>query len=182
MKKLSGIWLALCVSWFVQATDNNPSTVYYWTDAKGVMHFSDTPVPGKATQSKSVDIANPPTSNPNPVPVSSVPSGQSNGQPAVTYSLNIVSPVNQETIRSNEGKISVQNELTPALPENEQASLFLYVDSTKYQCSTSALSCQGDNIDRGTHQLKTELVSQSGKILASSQPVTVYLFRTIIAK
>ena len=193
MKKLSGIiGLAFAFTGAAHAATES-ATVYYWTDANGVMHFSDTPVAGRTMQTKQIDIANPPAINPNPVPQASDTNTQANQQASdtntqanqqavIAYSLSITSPLAEETIRSNEGKISVQSQLSPALPDNEPVNLFLNVDSTRYPCNTAALSCQADNIVRGAHQLKTELVDQSGKILASSESITIYLHQTIVAK
>lgn len=182
MKKLSGIiGLAFAFTGAAHAATES-ATVYYWTDANGVMHFSDTPVAGKTMQTKQIDIANPPAINPNPVPQASDTNTQANQQAVIAYSLSITSPLAEETIRSNEGKIRVQSQLSPALPDNEPVNLFLNVDSTRYPCNTTALSCQADNIVRGAHQLKTELVDQSGKILASSESITIYLHQTIVAK
>ena len=193
MKKLSGIiGLAFAFTGAAHAATES-ATVYYWTDANGVMHFSDTPVAGKTMQTKQIDIANPPAINPNPVPQASDTNTQANQQASdtntqanqqavIAYSLSITSPLAEETIRSNEGKIRVQSQLSPALPDNEPVNLFLNIDSTRYPCNTAALSCQADNIVRGAHQLKTELVDQSGKILASSESITIYLHQTIVAK
>ena len=193
MKKLSGIiGLAFAFTGAAHAATES-ATVYYWTDANGVMHFSDTPVAGKTMQTKQIDIANPPAINPNPVPQASDTNTQANQQASdtntqanqqavIAYSLSITSPLAEETIRSNEGKIRVQSQLSPALPDNEPVNLFLNIDTTRYPCNTAALSCQADNIVRGAHQLKTELVDQSGKILASSESITIYLHQTIVAK
>ncbi|NCB59850.1 MAG: DUF4124 domain-containing protein [Gammaproteobacteria bacterium] len=180
MKRISGIWLALGLSWAVQAA-NESTNVYYWTDAQGVMHFSDRPVPGKQMQRMQIEVANPPANNPNPV-IDTSAQDQKETTPAIAYSLSISSPLPEQTIRDNEGRITVQNQLTPAIPEEDPAELFLYVDENRYPCDAASLSCQVSDIDRGAHQLRTELVSKNGKILASSETVTVYLFRVIAVR
>lgn len=172
MKIISVIWLMLGLSWGVHAANEN-TTVYYWTDANGVTHFSDTPVAGKQTQSKQVEIANPPVNNPNPIVDKNTPEPK---ETAPNYSLSISSPLPGETIRDNEGKISVQTQITPELAV-ESAKLMLYIDAQSYPCDAKTLHCQATNIDRGAHQLRTELLSKDGKILASSESITVYLFR-----
>jgi len=62
------------------------------------------------------------------------------------------------------------------------AQLVLYIDGNRYGCDTASLSCEAKNVERGAHQLRTELVSQNGKILASSESITVYLFRVTAIK
>jgi hypothetical protein len=171
--------ITLMLSWFAQAADEN-TTVYSWTDAQGVTHFSDKPINEKNIISKKVEIINPPVSNPNPVSenTDSTPAAE----PAIAYTLQIASPQNEQTFRDNSGQITVQNQLSPALPDGESAQLVLYVDGSRYACNSSSLSCEATNIARGTHQLRTELIAQNGKILASSNSVTVYLFRVTAIK
>ncbi len=180
MKIISGLWFALGLSWAVQAANEN-ATVYYWTDAQGVTHFSDRPVAGKPMNSKQVEIVNPPTNNPNPITddkaAAAVPTA-----PTTAYTLSISSPQSEQTIRDNEGRITVQNQLSPALNDKDPLQLMLYVDGNRFGCNTASLSCVAMNVARGAHQLRTELVSQSGKILASSESITVYLFRVTAIK
>jgi len=90
MKIISGIWFALGLSWAVQAANEN-ATVYYWTDAQGVTHFSDRPVAGKPMNSKQVEIVNPPTNNPNPV-TENTASSVVPTTPTIAYTLSISSP------------------------------------------------------------------------------------------
>jgi hypothetical protein len=177
MNKLSTIWLALGLAWAVQAADEN-KTVYYWTDAQGVTHFSDTPVAGQIS-SKQIEIINPPTNNPNPISPSDT---DNSAQPtsSITYNLSITSPQSEQTIRNNEGRISVQNTLSPVI--DETAKLVLYVDGDSVACNLANLSCETNNTSRGTHQLHTELIAQNGKILASSENITVYLMRVTAIK
>jgi len=110
MKITSAIWFALGLSWLVQAADEN-TTVYYWTDAQGVTHFSDRPVAGKTMNSKQVEIVNPPASNPNPITENTTDTP--NQPPSLNYTLSIASPQSEQTIRDNEGRITVQNQLSP---------------------------------------------------------------------
>ena len=180
MKIISGIWFVLGLSWAVQAANEN-ATVYYWTDAQGVTHFSDRAVAGNPVNSKQVEIVNPPTNNPNPVTENTASSAVPT-TPTIAYTLSISSPQSEQTIRDNEGRISVQNQLSPAITAEDPAQLVLYVDGNRYGCSTASLSCEATNVERGAHQLRSELVSQSGKILASSESITVYLFRVTAIK
>ena len=175
MKIISGIWLALGLSWAVQAANEN-TNVYYWTDAQGVTHFSDRPVAGKSAKSMQIEISNPPVNNPNPVPDTSATEPEISAAP-VSYTLSITSPLMEETIRNNEGKFTVSNQLTPEINPEDAPALFLYVDSSRYPCDAASLSCPVSDIDRGAHQLKTELISKTGKVLASSETITIYLFR-----
>lgn len=183
MKITSAIWLALGLSWASMAANEN-ATVYYWTDAQGVTHFSDTPVAGKPMHSKQIEIINPPTTNPNPLNSATTDAAAQTDNDATTiaYTLSITAPQSEQSIRDNEGRLAVQNQLTPEIAAEESAQLMLYVDANPYPCSITSLRCEVSNIARGAHQLRTELVSKSGKILASSETITVYLFRVTAIK
>ena len=149
--------------------------VYYWKDKNGVTHFSDSPPAEHPAQTRQVEIVNP------PVPAISVaqqnvatPTQDETNSP--TYTLNITSPINQETIRDNEGKIQVAVNIAPETPQDGEV-MQLVVDDKRFACDVGTGSCQAFDIDRGAHQLKTELFNKNGKVLASSDEITVYLFR-----
>lgn len=180
MKIKYALWLMLGLSWLTQAADDN-TTVYSWTDAQGVTHFGDKPINGNHVAIQKVEIINPPVNNPNPI-VENTADAATAQATTTAYTLTISSPQNEQTFRNNSGQLTVQNQLSPALPNEEQTTLVLYIDANRHACDAASLSCAADNVERGTHQLHTELISQNGKILASSQPITVYLFRASAVK
>lgn len=175
---------ALCLP--AQADDNN-TTVYYWTDASGGIHYSDHPVAGKTTHEMQVEIANPPSSNVNASTQSAPISGTTSDQSTTTainpdntnYSIQITAPTEGETIRDNAGNLTVQAEVTPQLVTAPDMPLLqLQIDSQMYQCDTSTSACSATNLDRGEHQIKVLLSTKDGKQIASSDVIKVYLFRT----
>lgn len=173
MKKLAFIAICLIMQTFTATADQ----VYFWKDKNGVTHFSDTPPTDKPASTQQVDVINP--------PVASTAIQQSTDTPTTevvqktNYTVSITSPINQETIRDNEGKIRVQVSIHPEVPQNGEV-LHLIFDGKRFGCDISSSQCMAENVERGTHEMQVELIDRSGKILASSEPVTVYLFRAIV--
>ncbi len=150
--------------------------VYYWKDKNGVTHFSDAPPAEQKTQSRQIDIINP--SVPAlPIPQQNVVTPTQAEPKSPEYTLTITSPINQETIRSNEGKINVSVNIAPETPQNGEV-MQLLVDEKRFACDVETGSCQAFEIDRGAHQLKTELFNKNGNVISSSNTVSVYLFKT----
>lgn len=186
MKTLTqfGVMLGLCCSLGIHAADEN-KTVYYWVDAQGNSHFTDHPVSGKEMHEMQVQIANPPATAGAPSSSSTAtittptdPGQSSDDSANATYVLSIVSPMNGAIIRDNAGNVSVQIQITPAIPlTTNMPHLSLDVDGKLFPCTLTSTSCQVSNLDRGEHQLKAILTNKDGKQFASSDSIKVNLFR-----
>ncbi|CAE6879144.1 DUF4124 domain-containing protein [Vibrio sp. B1FLJ16] len=158
---------------------------YTWVDKDGVMHFSDTPNQG----AKAIALPNLKAAAPAPkvesteslVPQDSaeepeeIPATQS--EKPLPLKLTIQSPQHGETIRSNRGLISIQLELNRKLGIGEQLQLIL--DGTPYGAPQNSTTWQLSNIDRGAHTLSVH-AKRSGKLIASTSPITVHLHRASI--
>ncbi len=158
---------------------------YTWVDENGVTHFSDTPNQG----AKSIALPNMEAAAPAPKVESteSLTPQASTNEPeevAVTQNekpqplqLTIRAPQHGETIRSNRGLISVQIELNRQLGLGEQLQLLL--DGNPFGAPQNSATWQLNNIDRGTHTLSVH-AKRSGKLIASTSPITVHLHRASI--
>ncbi|MDO6685458.1 MULTISPECIES: DUF4124 domain-containing protein [unclassified Agarivorans] len=149
----------------VQAAD----TIYQWVDENGITHFSDRPQVG-ATELQ-VDVAPPATDGPLATPRTPLKKKQK----PVKYQVQITSPSHEQTIRDNEGKISITATTTP-LPLNSMGYK-LVLDGVPQGQITKMGSFNLTNIDRGAHTIHVQLVDDSGKEIASSKPITVFLHR-----
>lgn len=87
---------------------------------------------------------------------------------AAYKSFSIVSPANDSTAISSPGNLSISLSINPALNTKQGDYIRLYVDNRLVIKKTTSLSPSIPNIDRGSHSLKAELVSKSGKTLLSS--------------
>ncbi|WP_416307704.1 hypothetical protein [Neptunicella sp. SCSIO 80796] len=99
----------------------------------------------------------------------------SNNKPAVQYALEISQPADQQTIRNNSGDMSVIAKITP----NTSGLAQLFLDG-KMIMQQASLNFDLHNINRGEHVIKIKLVSQTGKLIASSQDRVFYLHRASV--
>lgn len=161
------------------------TTIYSWTDDNGVVHFSDTPgTPQANTVELSVTEVQPSMQSTSinmtqadNVELISIATDIEPPLPAATISL--LAPVHQQTIRSNDGDIKVRAVSNRKLSKHLQAQLV--IDGKAYAGSQTDLTWLLTNIDRGSHQIQIQLL-KNGKILASSESITVYLHRVSQAR
>ncbi|EKP4439624.1 MULTISPECIES: DUF4124 domain-containing protein [Vibrio] len=159
---------------------------YTWVDENGVVHFSDTPNKG----AKAIALPNLEASAPAPEVESTeslapqtTPSTASQNKPEKTtdqplpLQLSMLTPKHNETIRSNRGIINIQLETNRKLGIGEQLQLLL--DGKPYGAPQSHIVWQLNNIDRGTHTLAVH-AKRSGKLIASTSPITVHLHRASV--
>ncbi|MGI9875753.1 DUF4124 domain-containing protein [Vibrio chagasii] len=160
-------------------------TVYTWVDEDGVLHFSDTPT-GKGA--KSLQLPDVQASAPAPKFESSQPVDAKSSTPSPSQeqperevpaplALTMLTPIHDQTIRSNRGLISIQIEINRKLGIGEQLQLIL--DGRRYGAPQTQPDWQLKDIDRGTHTIAIQ-AHRSGKLIASTSPVTVYLHRATI--
>lgn len=91
--------------------------------------------------------------------------------------LKIISLQDDQTIRSNRGFITVQVELSKKLGVGQ--SLQLMMDTQPYGAPQTPSLWELKNIDRGSHTFSVNVV-ESGKVIASSNTITVHLHRTTV--
>ncbi len=158
---------------------------YTWVDENGVMHFSDTPNQGAKTISlpnlegaapapevESTELLEPQAGAEQP---EETPTTQS--EKNLPLQLTIQSPQHGETSRSNRGLLSIQLELNRKLGIGEQLQLLL--DGNPYGAPQNSTNWQLSNVDRGTHTLSIH-AKRSGKLIASTSPITVHLHRASV--
>ncbi|OEF29499.1 hypothetical protein A1QC_04070 [Vibrio rumoiensis 1S-45] len=173
--------------------------IYKWTDSKGILHFSDTPPPEQVKNEERLKL--PDIKAPAPAPqygssstidkpidtpdttlsaaMTALPAIPENMEPTETkkISLNITNLTENQTIRSNRGIIAVQVALNRKLGIGEHLQLML--DTQPYGAPQTTLLWELENINRGAHTFSVNVV-ESGKVIASSNPITVHLHRTTV--
>jgi len=169
--------LALALPW----GGASATTIYKWTDSDGVVHYSDQPAPG----SHKVDVGSPQT-----VPAQKMPKnlqtggngapGQQGASKAAGYqSLSLSHPSPKQTIRNNQGRLRVVYRLQPHLRARRGDRVQVLLDG-KLAKTTADGSATLDNIDRGTHTVRVQVVDSSGKPLIRSASHTFYMKRAFI--
>ncbi|HEC53626.1 MAG TPA: DUF4124 domain-containing protein [Pseudomonas sabulinigri] len=159
------------------------SEVYTWTDAQGNRIYSDQPNPN----STKVEVG--PTNSiepPKPIPAFSESSSSNNsssdpGSSAGYRSLMITSPANDTALRANDGNVTLTVTIDP--PLRQGSLLRAQVDGN---LNEQAIPGSGQpqatltlpNLDRGTHEVSAVIMDTKGKVLLSSEPVTLHVQRT----
>jgi len=180
--KLIIIGLAL-----LHSTTALAQTVYTWEDENGVVHFSDSPVEQHAKKLILPDYqaAAPAPKFENSTPVDTpkyvVPekplAEAKKDELPLPLKLTLVHPQHDQTIRSNQGLIDIEITINRKLAIGEQFQLVL--DGRRYGAPQTQRNWQLKNIDRGTHTISIQ-AHRSGKLIASTSPVTVYLHRATV--
>lgn len=91
-------------------------------------------------------------------------------------SIEIVSPEDDGTVRSNEGRVTVRVELEPVLQANHYVTAHVDGKAHKGRYGSSEILLKG--VDRGTHRLYTTVTDSKGKTLIKSKTITFTLHRT----
>lgn len=151
------------------------AAVYKNVDEAGNVTYSDEP---QKKGDQPVSLPEPTVVEIAPAPKSSTSSeGQrkSTQEKAVKYdAVEIISPANDETIRSNSGDITLQISSSPALQGNHLYVIIM--DGAKVHESAAA-SVTLTNVDRGSHTVVAHVQDDKEQFLASSNPITFHLQR-----
>ncbi len=144
--------------------------VYKLTLEDGSVTYTDKPQPG----AERIDLSAVNSAVMPSMPVTTQPT-QTNSKPATEYQLRFKSPLDQQQIRSNAGDMTISATISP-----QRGGQFSLLMDGKPVASASRPYFQLSNVDRGEHQLQIQLKDNSGKVIASSPTITVYLMRTSI--
>jgi hypothetical protein len=166
--RLGFLVLMLLVSPFIHAT------VYKWIDQDGKIHFSDQPVKNAEVVEFNKNTENQIKLPPPPSPLNGhlSPTGDK-----INYRMRIASPNEEETVRSNEGNISIALQIEPELAPSHL--LVLFMDGKQQSDAQQSGLFQVNNVDRGEHTFIIKALTQDGKQLASTLPRKIFLHRTI---
>lgn len=171
MKRWFGLLITfLCFA--VNATEqSNKRSVYYWVNEDGTLVFSDRPVSGaqevnlKANTNNTIAPQKPlPKLRANPEPKL---------QPLPKTGIEIITPSNDQTIRSNNGEFTVQ--ARSSIPVGSTHQFRLYLDGRPYGGMAEAPEFKVKGVERGQHALMIRMYNSQGVELATSTPITIYL-------
>ncbi|WP_318491818.1 DUF4124 domain-containing protein [Photobacterium leiognathi] len=161
------------------ASSAQASTIYSWTDENGVVHFTDQPqTPDATAYPLSVTEVSGNIEQTADTIATQATDAAVVEEPAKTITtVSLVSPMHEQTIRNNEGIINIHAVTNSKLNNQTQAQLVL--DGVVKGDPQTELTWTLDNVDRGSHQLQIQLV-KGGKVIASSDSITVYLHRATV--
>ena len=160
------------------------AAIYQWTDEGGRIVYGDNPPTG--VDATLVDVK--------PAQTFSLPASQSSSaqetaaeedteaaadEPVEYQTVSIVSPADDEPIRSNSGFLTVKASSSPALAADQGDQFELMMDGRSILVTTSAtMSVQ--NVDRGTHQLQVRIIDKDGKPKKASDTISFHLLRVAV--
>jgi hypothetical protein len=159
-------WLLVSVlaAFAVQA-----GTIYKWTDADGVVHYSDQSVPGAekvvtSTINRSV--------SPSAAAAGRAAPGAATAKPAgATYQVAITSPTSEQTFFAAD-VVPVHLDVQPALKPTHAIVWKLNGKQLDQPATAVSFSLQG--LERGTYTLTASLVDQETGEAQNNQSVTFY--------
>jgi len=146
--------------------------IYKWVDEAGNTHFGDTTRPGAESitlppiQSYSPPAAEVAT-NPETTPQESQPDSKK-------YQLRMLTPVAEETLRNDQGEITLRLE---TVPELQPGYILRITCDGKTVVEDTALELRIKGIERGEHTLQAELLDPQGQVLATTEKITIYMQR-----
>ena len=150
-----------------------------WTDAEGVVHYSDVPVEGaeqvnisEYSRTTGARISRPPPAA--TAAAESVPAAA-----AFRYdSITIVSPAAEETLWNIEGVLNVSVNVSPALQNGHR--IRAYFDGEER--SVTGANFTIDEVFRGVHNLQVEVIDATGKLMIRSQPNRFYVQQNLVKR
>lgn len=154
---------------------------YKWTDEDGVVHFSDKPQPGAEKvelDTSSTGRASTSNSRRNTTQAPDDADGTRTIAPFSYESLEIASPVAEETLWNLEGVLSVSLALSPSLRPGHQVRV--YFDGEP-QLVRSA-NFQLEEVYRGTHNLQVEVIDETGRLMIRSRPNRFYVQQNVVGR
>jgi len=135
----------------------------------------------KTSGSKQMNVPEPQTYTPVPLPqpVQEAVSEQE-ADDAIYKRLVIDTPVNEETIRDNQGNIELLISTEPELIRTDGHRFVYYLDGEPHGRRTIDTRRVLTNVERGEHILSVAIVDTNNAVIIESQPVKVFLHRASV--
>jgi len=147
------------------------AAIYQWQDESGVTHYSDDGNQSSTVKAKRLKTLPPAMDKVQlPQPVSLTPKPKE----FTATKIELTKPQDQQTIRNNIGKLTIMASLSKPIKATEKIRLLINSAIKKQQQSPAFTLF---SVPLGEHKLQLQLISQSGKILASSKLITIYMHR-----
>ncbi len=152
------------------------AAIYQWTDEQGITHFSDDEGKPKSATKLEVELTPPSIGSltQSRTPEASTATTTVTDKSIAPIDISIDSPQDQQTLRSNNGEITVSATLNTTLTYG--LSIRLLIDGVIHSEQIDS-QFKVSNVPVGSHKLQLQIINKSGKVIASSELITVYLHR-----
>jgi len=145
------------------------AAIYKWVDEDGGVHFSDEHHKG-AEKISSEDV---PTYEALPIPKLKPISDEKMKASEPYYSLYIVEPKRDTTVRNNMGYVNIDFEVKPGLYPGDTLLVLLdgkVIQKRRYEANISLL-----NVERGTHTIELQIIGKDKKLKIRTRPVRFHM-------
>jgi len=154
------------------------ATVYKKVNKDGSVEYSDSPFPGASeVKLKDIDKQNTLPAFKKPQSLISKPSSKSS---TVKPDIHIVSPLNGDTLRDNEGNITIVVQKEGKQKKKYKTQILVNGVPVGKPSQASVISLK--NINRGELKIKAQLLSRTGNILATTPETVVYMHRVSVIR
>jgi len=148
--------------------------VYKKVNPDGSVEYSDVPQdetaePIKLKPLQSITLPPLPATSSQPAPVEKE-------KPFKYKSIRIISPQDDEPIRSNNGDFTANAELTPGLQSDLEHHLQWFMDG-KALPGANSLTLNLKNVDRGTHQLQLRVIDFDNRTVIETPSISFHILR-----
>ncbi len=148
--------------------------IYKKVNPDGSVEYSDIPYDAEAEPIKLKPLQSitlPPIPKTSPGKTTPAPAK------ALKYeSINILSPKDDEGIRSNNGDFTAKGQLTPSLQSDQEHHIQWLLDGKEVPAA-NGLTLSLKNLDRGTHQLQLRVVNFDGKVEIETSTISFHILR-----
>jgi len=153
-------------------------TVYKKVNKDGSVEYSDVPFTGASeVKLKDIDQQNTLPAFKRPPSLTNKPTRKSS---AAKPDVHIVSPLNGDTLRDNEGNITIV--VQKEGKEKKKYKTQILINGAPVGKPTQASVISIKNISRGEIKIKAQLLSRTGKILATTPETVVYMHRVSVIR
>jgi hypothetical protein len=173
-------WLILLLTLSMNAA--GAASAWTWTDSSGIVHYSDTPVPG----ARQIELGSAQGFGPaqggsaRRAAQAQAPAATEPSAAAETYrSVSIASPTDQQTLWNTGGSVDVQLTTDPPLRPGDRIDVLL--DGQRRNLNSVSPQLTLGEVFRGVHTLVAVVIDASGRELVRSSPTTFIVQQTSIA-
>ena len=148
----------------------NAAVVYKWTDADGVVHFSDQPVPG----AEKIIVATSTANGIGRANAPGMPAVRNAPEPHPQQTVSIASP-NKEQVFFNDDVVSVRLEVNPGLQANQALTWALNGTPLTAQGPDALAFALPGRLARGTYTLSATVTDAATGQSQAADSVTFYV-------
>ena len=168
--------LGSCLLAFASHAQEAKKELWKWTDANGVVHYSDVPGPGATKVDLHVtEAATAPAVAPTPAPASAkaVPAKPPAAATVNYTSLEIWQPESGASFFEADATVNVRIRSEPGVSTDDR--LLLFLDGKLVDGSENAIDYSLANLERGAHSVTAQVIDVNGKEKIRSQPVVFHI-------